>query len=142
MVDELEALVVKAPHHGSHEFHAPFLDAVRPQVTVVSSGEQPDHGHPRARFLGRIGVASRAGEPLIFSTELAENYTRAEGEISQSDFDELDPAELGTLEIARQLFLRRLSGIINVRTNGRQIFSARRVTAGYAWTKYLQDAEP
>ena len=44
---KLDAHVLKAPHHGSHEFSPKFLDAINPQITAISSGEIPDHGHPR-----------------------------------------------------------------------------------------------
>ena len=43
---DLNAHVLKAPHHGSSEFDEELLRAVNPMLTVVSSGEEPDHGHP------------------------------------------------------------------------------------------------
>src|SRR5690606_3358539 len=30
LADRMDAHVLKAPHHGSHEFEVPFLEAVRP----------------------------------------------------------------------------------------------------------------
>jgi beta-lactamase superfamily II metal-dependent hydrolase len=40
----MDAHVLKAPHHGSHKFYHPWLDAINPQISVISSGEDRDHG--------------------------------------------------------------------------------------------------
>ena len=37
---------------------------------------------------------------------------------------------------ARKRFKKALSGIINVRSNGRELYAARRVAAGYQWEAY------
>jgi beta-lactamase superfamily II metal-dependent hydrolase len=63
--------VAKSCHHGSADFSSLFLEAVNPVVTVISSGDDEPHSHPRAETLGAIGVNSRGERPLIFSTELA-----------------------------------------------------------------------
>lgn len=47
----LDAHVLKAPHHGSHEFYRPFLDTINPQISIISSGDDRDHGHP-SHFFG------------------------------------------------------------------------------------------
>ena len=62
---KFDAHILKAPHHGSHEFTPKFLQAVNPQITSISSGEIPDHGHPRANFLAAAGRNSRGDEPLL-----------------------------------------------------------------------------
>jgi competence protein ComEC len=60
---ELRADVLKAGHHGSRTSSATtFLDAVRPELVVVSAGARNDYGHPHAEVMGRmdargIGVA-------------------------------------------------------------------------------------
>lgn len=141
-VNELDAHVFKAPHHGSHEFEEKFLAAVHPQVCVISSGESPDHGHPRANFLGAVGKHSRSVEPLIFSTELVAMFavdTDAEAPDADDDADPTDAAMLGQ---ARRRFKKRLNGLINVRTDGRDIYCARRVAAGYQFVTYQQAAMP
>ena len=135
----MDAHVFKAPHHGSHKFHLPLLEAVRPQVSVISSGDGPDHGHPRAVFIGAVGLASRSTKPLVFSTEIAATFVEA-GERSEPDEDinleELDFRETEANEVARRVFKRRLHGMINVRTDGKQLYAARRVAAGYWWESY------
>ena len=67
----LEVDVAKSCHHGSADFSSLFLSAVNPIVTVISSGDDEPHSHPRAETLGAIGVTSRGERPLIYSTELA-----------------------------------------------------------------------
>ncbi len=73
--EALRADVAKACHHGSSEFYIPFLDAVRPYLTVISSGDNQNYGHPQPDAVGAIGRYSRGERPLIFSTELARSVT-------------------------------------------------------------------
>ena len=68
---KLEVDIAKSCHHGSADFSSLFLSAVNPIVTVISSGDDEPHSHPRAETLGAIGVTSRGERPLIYSTELA-----------------------------------------------------------------------
>jgi len=139
---QLNAHVLKAPHHGSQEFDPDFLEAVQPQISVISSGESPDHGHPRANFLGTVGKLSRSAEPLIFSTELVAQFAvdaDAEAPDADDDADPTDPAMLGQ---ARRRFKKRLNGIINVRSDGATLYCARRVAAGYQFVTYEQAAAP
>jgi competence protein ComEC len=139
ITQKLAAHVFKAPHHGSHQYHRPLLDAIRPQISVISSGDDPDHGHPRAVFVGGVGLASRSGAPLVFSTEIAATFVEAGEtvvEVGDSILESLNVHETGALAVARKLFKRRLHGMINVRTDGRDLYAARRVTAGYWWESY------
>lgn len=69
--DVFKADVLKIAHHGSSSFSDQFLEAVRPYVSVISSGDTESYSHPRADTLGSIGKMSRGARPLIFSTELA-----------------------------------------------------------------------
>ncbi len=137
--EKLDAHVFKSPHHGSHEYYSPFFEAVRPQVSVVSSGDSPDHGHPRAEFLGALGLAGRTKTPLIFSTEIAATFvdsgeTLEEIDVELDDIDDFSSAESNV--VARKLFKQSLPGIINVRSDGRNLYAARRVSAGYWWEAY------
>ncbi len=49
-IKDLRAHVFKANHHGSQHFTPEFLNTVKPWVSVVSSGDMPDYGHPRANL--------------------------------------------------------------------------------------------
>ena len=66
-----EVDVAKACHHGSAHISPSFLRATNPIATVISSGDNEPHSHPRPDTLGIIGKYSRSERPLIFSTELA-----------------------------------------------------------------------
>ena len=133
---KLDAHVLKAPHHGSHEFHRPFLKAVNPQITAISSGEIPDHGHPRPIFLGAVGQSARSGEPLLYSTALSAVFGRAEIEQVQAAADATGLDSNAAFATTRQLFHKLLPGIVNVRTDGTVIYTATRVATGYWWVAY------
>jgi len=137
----LNSHIFKSPHHGSHDYYQPLLNAIAPMVTVISSGDSPDHGHPRASFLGGVGIAGRGDSPLIFCTEIAATFVDAG---DNQAVDEAETTTLGDLDFsssnanltARRRFKKVLSGIINVRTDGHEIYTARRVRASYQWELY------
>jgi beta-lactamase superfamily II metal-dependent hydrolase len=66
-----EVDIAKACHHGSADFTDLFLRAVNPLATVISSGDDEPHAHPRADSLGAVGRWGRGRRPLVFSTELS-----------------------------------------------------------------------
>lgn len=70
--------VAKACHHGSDDVSYEFLSAIRPAVTVISSGDNEGHDHPRPGIVaasattGYLEVSQdRIVTPLVYSTELA-----------------------------------------------------------------------
>jgi hypothetical protein len=136
---KLDAHVFKAPHHGSREFHKPLLEAVRPQVSVISSGNHPDYGHPSAQFIGGVGLASRSSSPLVFSTEIAASFVELGEQDDQKEDTSLKEEDFRTVEAnkkARRLYKRRLYGMINVRSDGQNIYAARRVAWPNLWESY------
>lgn len=139
IASRMSSHIFKSPHHGSHEFLFPFFEAIRPQLTVVSSGDGPDHGHPRANFLAAIGRASRSPQPLLFSTEIAATFVETGDELpagAPTNLEDLDFSVSAHNIIARKIFKQRLPGLINVRTDGHDIYAARRVSASYWWEAY------
>lgn len=66
-----ECDVTKACHHGSSHFLDTFLRVINATATVISSGDNESHAHPRPDALGAFGKHGRGERPLIFSTELA-----------------------------------------------------------------------
>jgi competence protein ComEC len=57
----LRSTVLKAAHHGScGSTAAEFLEAVDPEVVVISVGADNDFGHPCADVLERLGLALSA----------------------------------------------------------------------------------
>lgn len=75
---ELQCDVAKACHHGSDDVSYEFLAAMRPAVTVISSGDNEGHDHPRP---GIVAASATTGylqverdqivTPLVYSTEIA-----------------------------------------------------------------------
>jgi beta-lactamase superfamily II metal-dependent hydrolase len=137
--DIFDSHVLKAPHHGSHEYHDEWLMAVNPQISIISSGDQQDHGHPRAVFLGKIGQVSRSKSPLLFSTEIARTFMdvkdnlKEEFEVTNEVLENIDD---DLLEKIRLLYKKRLNGMINVRSDGESLFTARRISSGQRWEYY------
>jgi len=75
---EFQCDVAKACHHGSDEVSYEFLSTIRPAATVISSGDNEGHDHPRPSIVaasattGYIEIAAdRLVTPLVYSTELA-----------------------------------------------------------------------
>jgi len=109
------------------------------QISIISSGDEPDHGHPRANFLGIIGNVSRSVEPLMFATEIASTFVDISDNLEE-EFD-LTPEVLKNFtdenaKKTRRLYKKRLHGMINIRSNGNTLFGARRVMAYYKWETY------
>jgi competence protein ComEC len=139
LASKMSAHVLKCPHHGSHEFHHSFLEEVRPQISTISSGDAPDHGHPRANFIAAIGLASRSKSPLVFSTEIAATFVGDGETAAPADGTAIDGLDFTTTtgnDMVRKRFKLLLPGIINVRTNGKELYAFRRVNAGYQWESY------
>ena len=63
--------IAKACHHGSQHILDDFIRATDAVATVLSSGDNESHSHPRPDALGAYGKHSHGNRPLIFSTELA-----------------------------------------------------------------------
>jgi len=111
--DALRAHVFKANHHGSQDFTTNFLSTVKPWVTVVSSGDFPDYGHPRANLLGSLGhyAPPEIEKPLLFSTEIA------------ATFKKIPESKLG--EKGLRLHEKTIHGMINIRTDGNWLAAGR-----------------
>lgn len=109
----IEAEVLKVPHHGSADFSNPFLEAVKPIISVVSSGdenEQKEYIHPRATLVGALGKHSRTERPLIFVTEMVAFFKR-----------EGDSIRVKGSKNPFYAFSRSAFGIVHVRTDGQRI---------------------
>ncbi len=110
--DELQAEVVKVPHHGSADFDRDSLKAFSPVVWLISSGDESsrtEYIHPRANLMGALGWAARGDETLVFCTELAAFFA-VKG--------------MSTAWKTRETyfgFKRKSFGIIHVRTDGERV---------------------
>jgi beta-lactamase superfamily II metal-dependent hydrolase len=134
--------VAKACHHGSADLSLDFLKAVDAVATIVSSGDDEPHCHPRPDALGAFGRHGRGERPLIFSTELARS---APEQIKDPNLIRKKVAELVTLLSAAQDEEQRrklasdidaavdldrsvaVYGMINVRTDGKNVIIAQKL---------------
>ncbi len=141
--EQLEAEVVKAPHHGSSDFDFKSLEAMRPVVTIISSGDESaakEHIHPRATLMAAIGKSMRQKTGIVFCTELAAFFkTKKECHTRQdlAAFFKEHRDRTFTGEELRQLFTgqRRVGdpagvffgfersnfGIVHLRTDGQRV---------------------
>lgn len=77
-----ECDVAKACHHGSDDVSYEFLSAMRPAVTIISSGDNEGHDHPRPGIVAASAttgylsiIDDRIATPLVYSTELARSVS-------------------------------------------------------------------
>lgn len=110
----LEVDIAKSCHHGSPDFTSEFLRALNPIATVISSGDDEPHTHPRPDTLGTIGKHSRGERSLIFSTELA-----------RSGKEFLEVAKFDTAKKRERVVT--VYGMINVRTDGEKVIIAQKL---------------
>jgi beta-lactamase superfamily II metal-dependent hydrolase len=126
--------ITKSCHHGSADFTDTFLRTLHAAATVVSSGDEESHAHPRSDTLGAIGLHGRGWRPLIFSTELVRSSREDEGtrrveigRLLEKIDRETDPERRAQLVKERDSLLDELAernvttyGAINLRTDGRK----------------------
>jgi beta-lactamase superfamily II metal-dependent hydrolase len=119
----LEVDIAKSCHHGSADFTSEFLQALNPIATIISSGDNEPHVHPRPDTIGTIGKHSRSDRSLIFSTELAR---------SSKEFVDITKLKPGTTKERVVV----VYGMINVRTDGEKVIVAQKLErkrAGRNW---------
>jgi len=138
-----ECEIAKACHHGSADFTELFLQSVNPIVTVVSSGDNEPHSHPRADALGAFGKYGRGRRPLIFSTELArsakENIKDPE-QLRQKIKDLAAQLDAATTDAKKDVIRKRLDrevrniersiaiyGTIHLRSDGTKVIMAQKL---------------
>lgn len=128
----------KSCHHGSADFTNEFLQAVNPLATIISSGDDEPHCHPRPDTLGTIGKYSRGERSYIFSTELMR---------SSKEFIKIKDLDLDK-EKER---IVTVYGMINLRTDGDKVIIAQKLERPrgkqtwdihqFEWNKNLQVVE-
>ncbi|MCP4122385.1 MAG: hypothetical protein GY751_11580 [Bacteroidetes bacterium] len=77
-LQELAADVAKSCHHGSDDCSYDFLQYVNAAATVISSGDDETHAHPRPNIVAASGATGfkrinndEMITPLIYSTEIS-----------------------------------------------------------------------
>lgn len=123
--ESLQVDIAKCCHHGSADYSTEFLDVLNPIATIISSGDEEKHCHPRPDTLGTIGKYSRGVRSLIFSTELAR---------SGKEFLELKDLKLSAQKKKERVVT--VYGMINVRTDGNKAIIAQKLekpATGRGW---------
>lgn len=161
-----EVHIAKACHHGSAHVSPVFLQATNPLVTIISSGDDEPHSHPRPDTLGIIGKYSRSDRPLIFSTELARsgNESIKHPDLVRRELRRKIDAEMAVLNdphasrASKDKADERLNshlkviersvanyGMINVRTDGERVIIAQRLerqrSKSKRWDIYLFESD-
>jgi hypothetical protein len=123
----LASEVLKVPHHGSADFSGEMLDAVRPVVSVISSGDESgakEYIHPRAGLVGALGKYSRGtvDRPLIYVTEMVA-FFRKHGLVSMHKYSAARKLTGKAFDV-RNAYEKTSFGIVHVRTNGERVLVA------------------
>lgn len=160
--ETFEADVAKACHHGSADFTDLFLRAINATATIVSSGDNESHSHPRPDSLGAFGKNGRGSRPLIFSTELARSVTQTttpSQEIrdritrlsvfrdKEEDEDKRTAlvAEIERLQDENRQSIVTVYGMINLRTDGERVVLAQKLekpgSGGREWDIHLLEPD-
>lgn len=143
--------VAKACHHGSDDVSLSFLRYVNAGCTVISSGDEEGHDHPRSRIVAASGLTGHVttdGDtlvtPLVYSTELARsvqvgtlNTVRVDGVDHRGDAlkdiqftstvtppGALRPSTVNRSAAGARIMNRLVYGLVNIRTDGKRIVAA------------------
>jgi hypothetical protein len=128
----LTAEVLKVPHHGSADFSPRILEAIKPVVSVVSSGDEnaaKEFIHPRAGLVGALGKFSRASvdKPLVYVTEMVAFMKR----LGTAEVRQIKPSKtnktketIGAPERIVNAYHKTAFGIVHVRTDGERVLVA------------------
>lgn len=158
-LQEFECDVAKACHHGSDDVSYRFLQAMRPAVTVISSGDNEGHDHPRPDIVAASATSGypefdgrgRPVSPLVYSTELARSHrlslagalqlpaTAGGARLSGRALHDCrvhwgSGAAARSRSLGGTRFVSDLIyGLVNVRTDGHRILCATRNEADGSW---------
>lgn len=154
---ELAADIVKGCHHGSDDCSYEFLETVQASATIISSGDDETHAHPRPNIVAASGATGfKAIEkdemitPLVYSTEISRSLKLGDPYKAVVDKAEHEEEEVnvfynrvasGALKPARkEKPLSELKvvdgivyGLVNVRTDGENIICATLNEGKHKW---------
>ena len=147
-MQELACDISKACHHGSDDCSFEFLSHLSAAATVISSGDNEGHNHPRPKVVAASAITGhktirddRVVTPLIYSTEIARSYkitepeklvlgeNGAEGSFTPSKkkaaIQFTSSEQLRTRDLWKSMFVSGIIyGLVNVRTDGEKFLCA------------------
>lgn len=156
--------VTKACHHGSDDCSFEFLQHVNAGATIISSGDNETHAHPRPGIVSASAITGfhkiendKIVTPLIYSTEIARSYKLGNPyEVKVNDqvfndenaikvkFTETKSGGLNAKKSEKSLnglyvVSSIIYGLVNVRTDGNKILCATLNEGKHTWdTKTFQ----
>jgi len=151
--DAFKCDVAKACHHGSHDVSYKFLEAMNPSATIISSGDEEGHDHPRPSIVAASAITGHKEvkrdvlvTPLVYSTEMARSYrlgkpyelkvkteseehTHTPTDKVQAYYSERASGALNPRKRDKEFWNTYLVsgivyGLVNVRTDGKKILCA------------------
>ena len=79
---DLEADVLKVPHHGSGTSSSrTFLEAVDPRLSVVSIGAGNSFGHPNSQVIGRLQDVVGSPDRVLLTSLLGDITLVSDGTV-------------------------------------------------------------
>lgn len=154
---ELACDLAKACHHGSDDCSFEFLSSLSASATVISSGDNEGHNHPRPKIVAASALTGhklikddRVVTPLIYSTEIARSYKITDPEKLILDENGLDKTynssnkkaqiqftsggQVRKRDLWKSMFVSGIVyGLVNVRTDGEKILCATMSESGKDW---------
>ena len=145
---ELACDLAKACHHGSDDCSFEFLSSLSASATIISSGDNEGHNHPRPKIVAASALTGhklikddRVVTPLIYSTEIARSYKITEPEKLILDENGIDKTynssnkkaqiqftssgQVRKRDLWKSMFVSGIVyGLVNVRTDGEKILCA------------------
>jgi beta-lactamase superfamily II metal-dependent hydrolase len=120
----LASEILKVPHHGSADFDPKMLEAVRPVVSIISSGDESasrEYIHPRAGLVGALGRYSNPSveKPLIYVTEMVAFFER----VGTARIQKTKPRVEKPFE-RTNVYVKKIFGIVHIRTDGKRVLVA------------------
>lgn len=137
---ELQCDVAKACHHGSEDVSYEFLQALNPAVTVISSGDNEGHDHPRPAIVAASATTGHLEiedddliTPLIYSTEIARSVSFGHpSELSVTSGGNTIELAGAALRNAKLTYKETKAGDRNPRTRSKTI-AASKIVAGLTY---------
>ncbi|MGZ8511318.1 MAG: ComEC/Rec2 family competence protein [Chitinophagaceae bacterium] len=147
-LNELACDLTKACHHGSDDCSFEFLSTLSASATIISSGDNEGHNHPRPKIVAASALTGhklikddRVVTPLIYSTEIARSYKITHPEKLILDENGVDKTytssdkkaqiqftssgQVRKRDFWKSMFVSGIVyGLVNVRTDGEKILCA------------------
>jgi hypothetical protein len=127
--DAFRCDIAKACHHGSHDVSFKFLEAMHPAATIISSGDEEGHDHPRPSIVAASALTGFKEvrkdaliTPLVYSTEMARSYRLGKSYQLQVKGEDGEVTTLTPDDKIRVAYKERASGDLNARKREREFW--------------------